>query len=356
MKAIQYRIEFNPLTNPPSYMLRFVPQSVAGYDEVATRVSRKNPGLSVEIVKAALMSSMEEIGLMMGEGIQVTLEKAFTFRPGLHANLLTPNSPVPPIKELVDVNSSASRHMVELVQRDAHLVCLPAEDKIPVILAAEDTVLGLNDVLNSDGMLHLSGNDLFFDKKKPDCGCIIAGTRSGQTKQTQIGKISDTEILFAPHIPAQEELFNNEYTITLTTQYTTNGSLRTGTYRRRLRTPLTVDLAHSSESGVGILAGNADRAYVWITNRAASAIERLRIQAVLNMATDDLSLNLLDMQEGGAAGPAMNIPDSGSYILSGFAGSAVSSITIQVDYLTELKALIRSGYQGRMVDILDVLV
>jgi hypothetical protein len=217
-------------------------------------------------------------------------------------------------------------------------------------------VLELNDVLNSAGMLRLSGSGLLFDKKKPDCGCIIAGTRSGQTKQSQFGTISDTEVLFAPHIPEQDDPWNNEYLLTLTTQYTKNGSLRTSTYRGRLRTPLTVDLPHAGESGVGILTGDAVSPYVWIIARAGSGAEQVRIQAQLDMAMDELSLNVLDMQENGAAGPAMNIPDNGSYVLSGFSGSAVSSLTVQVDHLLELKTLVRTSYQGRMVDILDVVV
>ncbi|WP_446011023.1 hypothetical protein [Candidatus Electrothrix sp.] len=52
--------------------------------------------------------------------------------------------------------------------------------KQPLITSAEDTKLKLTDVLNPDGVLHLTGNNLFFDEDDPDCSCVLQGTRSGQ--------------------------------------------------------------------------------------------------------------------------------------------------------------------------------
>lgn len=46
MQGIHYRIERNPLTKPASYRLRFIPQGVVGYDELAARIALKNPGSS----------------------------------------------------------------------------------------------------------------------------------------------------------------------------------------------------------------------------------------------------------------------------------------------------------------------
>jgi hypothetical protein len=354
MASILYRIELNPLTKPASYKLRFMPQGVAGYDEVAKRIAAKNPGLTTEAAKAALMSGMEEIVLLLAEGMQVTLENAFTFRPALRARLDSPDDPLPPADELLDITVAAARSCVKAVRQTASLERLPAEEKAPVILAAEDTVLQLNDVLNKDGVLHLTGSNLFFDQQKPDCGCVITGTRNGKRTQNQFARISNSEILLVPRIPAQADPWNNEFIVSLSTQYTENGSMRTGVYGRRLRSPLTVDLASAGESGVGVLTGDAAAPYVRITARAGSGAERLRIQAALDLGTDVLSLNLLAMQERGAAGSAINITGNGSYVLPGFSGSAVSSLTVQVDQLAALKTLLRSSYHGRMADILDL--
>jgi hypothetical protein len=355
MNSIHCRLELNPLTTPASYKLRFVHQGIGGYDEVAARVALKNPTWSADMVKAILQESMEEIGEMLAEGMQVTLENAFTIRPSLHARLDGPDDPLPPMDELLDVTVSASQPFIKTLQQSARIAVLPPEEKAPVILDAEDTDLELHNVLNSAGVLRLSGSDLFFDKKKPDCGCVIAGTRSGSVKQTQFASVSDTEILVVPHIPSQDDPWNNEYTVSVSTQYTEHGTLRTGTYGQRLRAPLLLSgFGANNPQEVGILTGSAAAPHVKATAAEMTASERIRIQAVLDSRSGQLLLSLLDMSEHGAAGGAVTVPGNGDYTLPGFSASAVSSLSVKVENYAELVALLRSGYRGRMVDVLDM--
>jgi len=298
---------------------------------------------------------MEEIGDMLIEGMQVTLENAFTFRPSLHARLDSPDDPLPPMDELLDVTASASQPFVKAVRQAAHLERLPPEEKAPVILSAKDTVLELNDVLNSAGVLRLSGSNLAFDKSKPDCGCVIEGTDGSATVQTQFASISDTEILLVPHLPAQAHPWNNEFAVSVSTQYTEHGTLRTGAYGRRLRSPLVLSgFGANNPQDVGILTNNAAAPYVKATAAEMTASEQIRIQAVLDARSGQLTLSLLAMQEHGAAGDAVTVAANGDYVLPGFSGSAVSSLSVKVENHAGLVALLRSGYHGRMVDILDV--
>lgn len=355
MATIQYRPELNSLTTPASYKLRFVPQSIGGYDDVAARLALKNPNWSADLIKSILMAGNDEVGEMLAEGMQVTLEGAFTFRPSLHARLDAPDDPLPPTDELLDVTIYASQPFIKGVRQKARLECLPPEEKAPVILSAQDTAWELNDVLNSAGVLRLSGSNLAFDKSRIDCGCVIEGTRSGSTKQTQLASVSDTEILLVPHIPAQNDPWNNEYILSVSTRYTENGTLRASTYGQRLRTPLVLNgFGWGSPQDVGILTGDAAVPYVKATSAQMSAAERLRIQAVIDSRSGQLLLSLLDMSEHGAAGSAVTVPGNGDYVLPGFAGSAVSSLTVKVENHAGLVALLKSGYRGRMVDILEI--
>jgi nucleoid DNA-binding protein len=354
MGTVQYRVERNPLTKPASYKLRFLPKQTAGYDELAAALA-KDSGLSVEQAKAFIQLTVKNIKQMLCNGIQVTLEDAFTFALSFHIRLNSPGESLPSLEEFMRISVSATRPFTQDVQQDVTLELVPTEEKAPTILSAADTGLGLNDVLNPAGVLHIAGSNMLFDKNKPDCGCVIAGTRSGSEKQTQFGSISNTEVLVVPHIPPQDDPWNNEYTLAISTKYTEHGSVRTGIYGRRLRTPLTVDLAHAGESGVGILTGDAASPYVWITARAGSGAAQLRIQAQIDPLTDTLSLRLLDMQDRGAVGAPINIIDNGSYVLPGFSGSVVTNITVVVSYLDELTALVRNNYDGNLVDVLDVV-
>ncbi|MCI5130420.1 MAG: hypothetical protein D3904_02600, partial [Candidatus Electrothrix sp. EH2] len=209
---MKYRIEPNPMTTPGSYKLRFIPQGINGYDEVAQAVALKNPNWPADMVKAVLQAGNAEVQDMLTNGMQVTYEDAFTFRPSFHARLDTPEDPLPPMEDLLRIKVSASRNFVKAVQQDAHLERVEPKEKAPVILSAEDTDLELNDVLNPDGVLRLNGTNLQFDRKDPDCGCTIQGTRSGEALQSQFASVSNSEILVVPHIPAQDAPLNNEYT------------------------------------------------------------------------------------------------------------------------------------------------
>lgn len=357
MAPVHYRIEPNPLTTPGSYKLRFIPQGINGYDEVAAAVALKNPNWPADMVKAVLMAGNEEVQEMLANGMQVTYEDAFSFRPSFHARLDAPDDPLPPMDELLRIKVSASRNFVKAVQQTARLERLAPEEKAPMILSAEDTALELNDVLNPDGVLRINGSNLAFDRRDQDCGCTIQGTRSGETVQSQYASVSNTEVLLVPHIPAQDDPWNNEYIFTLSTRYTEHGSVRTGTYGRRLRSPLVLSgFGTDPPHEVGILTGSAAAPYVAAIGAEMTADERIRIQAILDLADNRLTLSLLSIEQHGPAGDAVTVPGNGSYILPGFSGSAVTGLTVRVDNYDDLVSLIRSNYNGRIVDILDVAV
>ena len=353
--AIHYRIERNPLTKPASYRLRFLPQGTAGYNEVAERVALKNPGSSVEQIRNHLQSGMNEIIEMVFEGLQVTLENALTFRPSFHARLATPDAPLPPIKELLGLNISASRPLVREIQAGAHLVREAWTEKVPTILAAADTVTGLNNVLNPQGVLRLTGNNLAFVWTNPDNRCVLAGTESGSEVQSQFADITEREVLLVPHIPAQSNPWNNEYTVSISTRYTEHGSIRTGTYSGRLRTPLSASIpGDGSQIDIGILTGSAATPYVSITGGTTTADERLRIQVEHNRQNDLLSFRLINMQDKGAAGTMIPVTGNGDYTLPGFTGSAVSSLEMRVNDYAALKTMVLNDYDGSLVDILNL--
>ncbi len=357
MASVQYRVELNPLTKPASYKVRFLPQQTAGYDEVAARVALKNPGLSAEQIRNHLKSALEEIAEMLAEGMQVTLEEAITFRPSFHARLTAPDEPLPPMDELLRVSVSATRPFVRTVQAAADLERVATEEKAPSILSAADTTLELNNVLNPEGVLRLTGGNLFFDRHDPDCRCLIRGTESGRRVQNRFASISNSEILAVPNIPAQTDPWNNEYTVSVTTRYTEHGSLRTGTYGRKLRSPLTVaGIDYDPPEETGILTGSAAAPYVSITGGTIASAEQLRIEAEHNLEGDHLVFKLLDLRDGGEEGLMVPMTGNGECTLPGFAGSAVSALEIRVNDYAGLKEMVCNDYDGRLVDILDVAV
>ena len=82
----------------------------------------------------------------------------------------------------------------------------------------------------------------------------------------------------------------------------------------------------------------------------------LRIQAVFDIRNSVLLLSLLGMKEDGPAGAVVTVTANGAYTLQGFAGSAVSSLSVRVNDYAALVDLVRDQYYGRLADVLDVRV
>ncbi len=357
MATIQWRPEVNALTTPQSYRARVLPRNVIGNDELAAEIAAELDVISPELARLVITTEKKLIARHLANGDQVTQEDALTYSLSLTARLDSPDDPLPDEPDMLKVRIYASKPFAAAVRQPAILERRPLAEKVPVIASAEDNRLKLDDVLFAQGVLKLTGSNLFFDELEGDGQCVIQGTRSGSAVQSQYALISNSSILLVPDIPVQPDPWNNEYTVSVTTHYTEHGTARSGTYRRKLRSPLTLtNFGHPNPPEVGILTGSAASPYVSVTGGAVSADERIRIQAVLDLRSGELLCNLIDMSENGREGQAVTITADGDHALNGFAGSSVSSLNIRVNSFAALKEMIRNDYGTRLVDILDVKV
>ena len=349
--SIPYKVEENLLTTPISNSVRFIPRGSAGREDIAGDIALRHPNFSKKDILTLLDTEDEVIALRLLDGQQVTKERCCTWYPSFTARLDNPDDPLPPLEQCLQLNVRVSAPFLEEFRRNAQVERLPASEKLPVITAAEDTVLGLRDVLRSDGMLRLTGGNLAFDRSDPALHCLIEGTRNGSAVQTRVGTINNSEIVLMPDVPEQNNPWNNEYRISVTTRYTEHGTLRTGIYKRRLRSPLTVsDFGEST----GILTGRANSPYVSLTDGTLSEPTSLRIQVIQNLSQERLLFSLLDMQFEGAEGDQVAVSANGEYILPGFSGSAVTSLTVRVENYADLWDMVRSDYRGRLADVLHL--
>ncbi|MGX9726360.1 MAG: hypothetical protein ACTFAK_03265 [Candidatus Electronema sp. VV] len=355
MATIQWRPEPNPLTTPTSWRIRFMPRNTAGCKDIAADIAADHPNYNEELAESILELGYEKILRRLINGENVTFTNAFSYTLSFMGRLDGPDDELPPLDECLHIRVHAAPALVEALRQAARLERLPPEKKLPLISTALDTVLGLKDVLNPAGLLRLAGGDMSFDRSRPDEGCVIENTAGGKTAQTRFGKIEDSEIILMPELPAPPHPWNNEYTVSVSARYSEHGSLRTGTYARMLRSPLTLTkMGHPNPPEAGILTGKESSPHVSVTGGSVAADETLRIQAVFDVREDALFFSLLDMQEGGRTGAAVSVTANGAVTLQGFADSAVSSLNIRVNAYAELKEMIRSKYGGRLVDVLKV--
>ena len=350
MATIQWKPEVNALTTPQSWWPRHVPRNVINEDDLAKEIAHMLPNYSEDAASSIIDALLDRIQAHLINGNQVTLKNVLTCRISLSGRLDSPDAPLPPLEESLSVQITASRPFVDEIRQTAQLERLPMSKKMPLITSAEDTVLKLSDVLDPAGALRLTGSNLAFNQGVADEGCLLEGTRSGRRMQKRFISVSDAAITFMPDIPAQNDPWNNEYILSVLAQYTDHGTLRTGTYERRLRTPLTVTLGINA----GILTDRSTLQHVTVTGGSLSHDETVRIQAVLDLREGSLAFNLLDMQQGGRAGAAVQVTANGAYVLPGFSGSALSSLNVTVNAFGQLVKMIRNYYSGRLVDVLEL--
>ena len=355
MATIQWRPSVNALTTPQSYKIRFVPRNILGKDDIVARIAERQPNLSEEVIRTVMDTEDEVIQESLLNGDQVTKEDSFTYSLSFLGRMDSPDDPLPDREDLLQVRINPSPPFVRKIRNGARLERLPMSKKMPLITSVEDTRLRLPDVLNPQGVLKLTGTNLFFDEQDPNCGCIIKGTRNGEAKQEQFALISNTSVYVVPDIPAQANLWNNEYTVSINTQYTEHGTVRSGVCERMLRSPLRID-GFGDGLDYGMLTGRANSPYVTAFAGTVSGDEMLRIQAVLDIHEGHLLFRLRDMTEDGVSGPVVTVTANGEYTLDGFVGSAVSSLSIRVNSFSQLVDMIRNSYSGRLVDVLDVRV
>lgn len=353
MSTVQWRPVVNALTTPNSYRMLFLPRNVVNTEELADRMSAALPNYSAEEIRTILETRNRIIQQSLINGEQVTEENNFTYSLTFTGRLDSPNDPPPPADQCLQVRVHASPPFVDEVRHEARLEQLSREKKLPVIDTAEDTLLGLNNVLNPDGVLRITGENLYFDKEQGTGQCLLAGTESGSTVQHRLNLVSGNAIMFMPDIPAQSFPWNNEYIVSVTTRYTEHGTPRTGIYENMLRTPLTVS---DFGEATGILTDSAAAPYVSLTDGNVNASETLRIRVLQDLSEERLYFSLLDMKKEGAAGAEVPVTVNGAYTLPGFAGSAVDSLDIRVDNYAALWEMIRNSYSGRLADVLVMQV
>ena len=355
MSTIQWRPEINALTVPQSYWIRFVSRNSAGIEDLASDIALRHPNFSEADILTILRAEDKAIQARLLDGEQVTKEGGFSWYPSFTGRLDSPDDPMPPLNKSLHVNVRVSPPFIEAMRQAARTERLPMAEKLPLISMARDSLLGLKNVLNPDGALLLTGDDLAFDQAQSTGECVIEGTESGRAAQTRLLRVEDGEIMLMPDIPAQADPWNNEYRISVTTRYTEHGTPRTGIYRRRLRTPLAVaGIGSPPPVDVGILTGDAAAPCVTVIGGSLVANETLRIQVILDVHEDELLFSLLDMQEKGKAGTEIAVAADGEVTLLSFSGSAVIDLIVLVNDYAALKEMIRNDYSGRLVDILDI--
>jgi hypothetical protein len=349
MATIQWRPEGNLLTNPKSYKARIMPRVTMDYAAVAEAIAARNPNFSAVAVETILRELREEVRIQLNNGNAVVLKDFCSFKTTANVRLETPSSPMPPPGSSLMTTISASRTLRDDVRTGASYEKLPATEKAPVITSIVDTHYNLPDVITAFFIMDVVGSNLQIGPDIEGSKVTITGSRNGEYNPTVFPERKPSRILFSANQSSQTDPWNNEWQVSVTTRYTENGSLRTGTYNRYLRAPLTI--SHSALPK-GCLSSGETAALANVTDNTGN--ETIRICADVNAQDDILRFWLTGMTQDSAVGDAVIINANQAYTLTGFAGSAVTSLEVTTVNWEAIKTLVKTKYTNRMYDILNI--
>lgn len=349
MATIQWRLESNPLTNPTSYKVRIMPRVAMDYEAIAQAIAARNPNFSAVAVETILRELREEVRIQLNNGNSVTLKDFCSFKTTANVRLETPSSPMPPPGTSLMTTISASITLRDDVRTGATYEKLPATEKAPVITSITNTNYELPDVIAYMSVMDVVGSNLQIGPDIADSKVTITGSRNGEHNPVMFAERKPSRILFTANQSSQTDVWNNEWQVSVTTRYTENGSLRTGTYNRYLRAPLNISHAALPK---GCLSSGETAALANVTDNTGN--EMIRICADVNAQDDILRFWLTGMEVDSPVGDAVIINANQAYTLSGFAGSAVTSLEITTVNWEAIKTLVKTKYTNRMYDILNI--
>ncbi|CAK8719341.1 hypothetical protein GKODMF_10905 [Candidatus Electrothrix gigas] len=231
---IQYKVVPNYLTNPPSFTARPVPGSTLDYDGLAKQINLHNPTIPVEMAKAVLKATREEVIRQLIAGNTVNLSGFISFVTTLPVRLNQPTDNLPPSP--VDVKAKPSVVLKQEVTQQTEYVRLPYSEKTPDISAGYDTNTDLPHWIRADCGFCLDGSNIGFDRADPTQGVFLTDAHGQTVQQTNISLNQPSKVIITPDFGVNPAVSPNvEKTIAVRLRYTANGQLRTGEYIKYLR-------------------------------------------------------------------------------------------------------------------------
>lgn len=238
--SLPYQLKNNMLTPTPTYSALAKPNVSINDDELARLFNIANPSMSVTSVLSYIAGFREIVQQQLILGNSITLLNFIRIFPSIRGKLETPDDSVG--KDDLEINSVIAREMVSTVRNEISLTRLPYTEKVPSISFHSDAGGWYNLLGNLET---LSGAMMQFDASDPLQGVFLKNKFTAVVdKPTEYAiNTMGRNVFNTPVISTPTEGRENEFEISLSTRYTSNGTYRTGTYSRPVRTGKVVTTA-----------------------------------------------------------------------------------------------------------------
>jgi hypothetical protein len=226
---VAYYVRENKLTTPPSYSCQTTAEDTLGYDEIAEFIHLLNPSITAALAKTVLLNLRQVTTEQVADGKFVKLENFVSFMPRLPVRLNLPTDDIPP--DAVKVAAKIPRQFNRAVQDIATYKRLGYPAKSPQIVTGYETNTQYLRYIRHDYPFRLSGKFLGFDIDDEDLGIFLVDANDNEIEQDKIALNDPSNVIITADFgeaPAASP--NVEKTILCRNRYTSNGTIREGSY------------------------------------------------------------------------------------------------------------------------------
>ena len=341
--AIEYKVESNALTVPPSYNARPFPKVIYDYAGLSKQINLHNPTIPADTARAVLEAFRNECLIQIPAGNTIKLEGFISIVASLKGKMDTPASPLP--TGPLDVLAKIAKPLKDEIRNAATYSRLEYSTKAPQILMAFDTVTEIEQYVRDGYGCEINGSNMSFDKTDTDQGIFLLSEAGNNIRQANTSLINPSKLIFVPALdPAAQPAGTHsvEQVLSVVTKYTSGGQLRTGTYNKKLRTTNVISDAAGDDIFVtgGAATGPA----------TVSAYTGSQVNCIIVAKIDTFGQLTLSVGEvGGSQGQALNVDAAGDFVLTGMD----DDVTVTVSDYDTLYATVES-YTKYLKEVCDL--
>jgi len=255
--SIEYNVISNMLTSPPSYGCRPSPKTVLDLEAISAAINLSNPTIPIATAKDVLELLREVVKLNLLAGNSVNLENFISFVLSMPIRLAKPTDLLPTNR--VNIHGIPSVTFKEEVKQLATYLRLGYVTKQPQIISSYDTNTDYQYFVRNGFGCAIDGANLSFDPNQSDEGIFLTSEEGNEIKQDNILLINPSKLMFVPSLDSAVQPAGQnsvEQTLTVRTRYTENGTLRSTTFGRKLRTTNGINVLGGFDS-IFVTGGNS---------------------------------------------------------------------------------------------------
>jgi nucleoid DNA-binding protein len=242
---VQYNVDSNLLTDPPSHYPRVAPIATLDLDAIASLINLHNTNVPTGTAKMCINLFIEEVKTQLAEGNWVKLDNFCSFSTSIvNGSLENPGDTLPGTAK-VELRFKPSAPFKLGVQELATFERLGYTNKAPQIVGVSDVDLSLSKVARNGMPVNISGTNIGFNSSAADEGIFMLTDGGAETKVSVVARNKPSNVIVVPTITASAD--GETATIIYSrSRYTTNGQLKQGAFQY-VRIPNTI-----ASSAVGV--------------------------------------------------------------------------------------------------------